>query len=348
MTCMRRWAPLVLLLLYGTAGAHQGGITGYAAIDVAANALRYQLTLSELPPALLRAQGGDQARALAALQAALRGGLHVDNAGEACAVAAASSVPATPARLSVSVSLDFVCRDVISVLNLRDDSFDVLGADLHVLGRAAGGGRTQEFTLAAERRTASLVLADPAASTASGSGFATFLGLGFEHILIGYDHLLFLFALLLVPATLASTVRIVTAFTLAHSVTLALAALDLLRLPSALVEASIAASIAYVAAENLWARNPLSRRAGVTALFGLVHGCGFASVLRDIGLPTDGLWRALFGFNLGVELGQLAVVLLIVPALRGLGRLPASRHVVPALSVLVCAAGLALVVDRAL
>jgi hypothetical protein len=343
-----RWAAAALLVLCDLAGAHEGGITGYAAVDVAANALRYQLTLSEPPPALLQAQDGDRSRALATIEAALRDGLHADNAGTPCAIAAVSSVPPSAARLSVSVSLDFVCHDEIAVLNLRDDSFDTLGTDLHVLGQVTTGERTQEFTLSAERRSASVVLADPAASTTSRSAFVAFLGLGLEHILIGYDHLLFLFALLLAPAPLGSTVKIVSAFTVAHSITLALAALDLLRLPVVLVEAAIAVSIAYVAAENLWARNPLSRRAGVTVLFGLVHGCGFASVLRDIGLPTAGLWRALLGFNIGVELGQLAVVLLMVPALSGLGRLPASRRVVPALSVLVCASGLVLFVARVL
>ncbi len=151
---------------------------------------------------------------------------------------------------------------------------------------------------------------------------------GVWHIWIGYDHILFLLALLL-PAVLvrranqwepASTLRgaaietlkVVTAFTAAHSITLSLAALQVVTLPSRLVESVIAASVVLAALNNL--RGTIDKRRWVLAfIFGLIHGFGFASVLADLGLPQGALVLALVGFNVGVELGQLAIVAVFLP-----------------------------------
>ena len=139
-----------------------------------------------------------------------------------------------------------------------------------------------------------------------------FVTLGMEHIVTGYDHLAFLVVLLIGAASLLDVVKIVTAFTLAHSVTLGLATFGLVTLPSALIECLIALSIAWVAVENLLA-DRLDRRWRITFLFGLIHGFGFSSVLRDMDLPAGALALSLFTFNAGVELGQLAFVLLAFP-----------------------------------
>jgi hypothetical protein len=158
--------------------------------------------------------------------------------------------------------------------------------------------------------------------------FGDYVRHGIWHIWIGLDHILFLLSLLL-PAVLvyrdgawqggatfrAATVdvlKIVTAFTLAHSITLTLATLGLVSLPSRLVESAIAASVALAALNNLW---PIlhGRRALVAFGFGLIHGFGFASVLLDLGLPKAALLVSLVGFNLGVEIGQLAIVALFLP-----------------------------------
>lgn len=161
-----------------------------------------------------------------------------------------------------------------------------------------------------------------------------YLGLGIEHIFTGYDHLAFLFCLLVIAGGMAPGGRaqrlaedglrpggglryvlgVVSAFTLAHSVTLIGSALGLVSLPSGPVEALIAASIGYVAAENLLRPRPRHRFL-LTFAFGLVHGFGFASVLREIGLPRQGLLLSLLSFNVGVEVGQLLVVLLVLPLL---------------------------------
>lgn len=134
--------------------------------------------------------------------------------------------------------------------------------------------------------------------------------LGIEHILGGIDHLLFVIALLFLVGFNRRLVLTISAFTLAHSLTLALSALGLLTLRSPPVEATIALSIMLVAGEALHKRQTLSRRwpAVVAFLFGLVHGLGFAGALADIGLPQHHLFVALLTFNVGVELGQLGVV----------------------------------------
>lgn len=171
--------------------------------------------------------------------------------------------------------------------------------------------------------------------------FRQFLALGVEHILTGYDHVVFLLALLLAGGTFYGTAKIVTSFTLAHSITLALAALDLVRIPSSVVEPLIAVSIVYVGLENLWQRD-LRWRWLLTFGFGLVHGFGFASVLRELGVGTNGVGVAvpLVSFNLGVELGQIGIMLLVLPLVWRLRSQPFfAVRCVPACSLLVTLAG---------
>ncbi len=140
--------------------------------------------------------------------------------------------------------------------------------------------------------------------------------LGAEHVLTGFDHLAFVLGLLLVTGLRRRIVTTVTAFTLAHSITLGLSVLHVVRLPAAPVEATIAASVVLVAREALRPDDDLTwtRRApwAVALAFGLVHGLGFAGALEAIGLPTESLGRALLLFNVGVEVGQLAVIAIAV------------------------------------
>ncbi len=189
----------------------------------------------------------------------------------------------------------------------------------------AGGTRTAVLGPQAPTQSFGLAAAGEAGPLAQ---FITFLRDGVWHIWIGFDHILFLLSLLL-PAVGTwvqgrwqpvhrlrdaswDVLRIVTAFTVAHSITLSLATLGWVSLPSRLVESAIAASVVLAALNNVW---PLfqGRRWGVAFVFGLIHGFGFASVLADLGLPQDALVLALVGFNLGVELGQLAIVLAFLP-----------------------------------
>ena len=160
-----------------------------------------------------------------------------------------------------------------------------------------------------------------------------FLTLGVEHIVTGWDHLAFLFGLLVVGGKLRDAVKIITSFTLAHSLTLALATLNVINIPSRIVEPLIAASIVYVGFENI-VRDNFSKRWMLTFAFGLIHGCGFASVLREIGVGANGtsVVTPLVCFNLGVELGQLTIAAVMLPLIWKL-RPTFPRRWVPATSI---------------
>lgn len=186
--------------------------------------------------------------------------------------------------------------------------------------------------------------ASGATRASSDTTFWGFVRLGIEHIWTGYDHLLFLFALLVVCRTFRSIAAIITCFTLAHSLTLALATLDVVSLPARLVEPAIAASIVFVGAENLWRRGaePPGRWA-LTFAFGLIHGFGFASVLRDLGVGRagGGVGMPLFTFNLGVEVGQITIAAMVLPIVWQLRKRDwFVRRGVPVFSALVAGAGL--------
>jgi hypothetical protein len=177
-------------------------------------------------------------------------------------------------------------------------------------------GQLQSLVLGGDRTR---FAADSNAADGPVPGAGAYLQHGVWHIWTGYDHILFLLSLLL-PAVLgkgwrpasADVLRVVTAFTLAHSVTLSLAALHVVALPSRLIESAIAASVAVAALNNIW---PIvqGKRWLAALVFGLLHGFGFAGVLGDLGLPKGAAAIALASFNIGVELGQLAIVAAFVP-----------------------------------
>lgn len=146
------------------------------------------------------------------------------------------------------------------------------------------------------------------------STFGDFFELGVEHIVTGYDHLLFLFALLAVTHSFWPAIKIITFFTLAHSITLAMAGLGVVNLPSSFVEPFIAATIVYVAVENIVTDSPKGRH-WLTFGFGLIHGFGFASVLSELDIAggNNGILLPLLSFNLGIESGQIAVTAIVLP-----------------------------------
>ncbi|MEH7549086.1 HupE/UreJ family protein [Neobacillus vireti] len=166
----------------------------------------------------------------------------------------------------------------------------------------------------------------PVEKTAATSWFS-FFKLGMLHILTGYDHLLFLLALLFRKQTFKQYAAIVTAFTIAHSISLSLAVLGWVTLPSRFVEAAIAFSICYVAAENIF-RKEIRYRWSITFLFGLIHGLGFATILKEMSIPKSHLAVALLNFNLGIEAVQLTIVLLLLPLLSYLFKLRNSGKIV--------------------
>ncbi len=187
---------------------------------------------------------------------------------------------------------------------------------------------------------------------ATGTRFLEFFTLGIRHILTGYDHLLFLFGLLIVCRTPRSALLLITCFTLAHSLTLALSTFGLVSVPSRVVEATIAASILYVGLENLYRREGILRgRWLLTFAFGLIHGLGFASVLHEMGIAKTGLSAVvpLVAFNSGVEVGQLAIAAIVLPIIWQARRRPAFLRLgVPACSMVVAVAGAYWLLERTL
>lgn len=139
----------------------------------------------------------------------------------------------------------------------------------------------------------------------------TFIPSGVHHIMIGPDHILFIIGLILLGGTLKRLAIIVTSFTIGHSVTLSLAALNIVMVPASVIEPLIALSIVVVGADNLMRGEGRDFRAVLAFVFGLIHGFGFAYVLREFGLPDGQLALSLFAFNIGVEIGQLVIVLVV-------------------------------------
>ena len=181
----------------------------------------------------------------------------------------------------------------------------------------------------------------------SSGKFVTFLKHGIKHILGGYDHLLFLFALLIVCETFWSLAKIITCFTLAHSISLALSTLNIVSMPASVVEPIVAATIVYVGVENLFKLKTLEWRWLVTFAFGLIHGFAFANELRDKGIGAGNIFIPLLSFNLGVEIGQILIAALVLPIFWQLKRIPQfAPRWIPATSVIVILLGAYWFVDR--
>jgi hypothetical protein len=195
------------------------------------------------------------------------------------------------------------------------DFFEQLGGAHTVLGVFVCNGHEDEVIFT---RFEPDYLYDTGYVTPVRDQIAQYFKLGVKHIFLGYDHIAFLLALLFVKR-FVDLLKIITAFTVAHTITLALAVLQIVRIQSQLVEIGIAVTIMYVAAENLWAKDT-KHRWMLTFGFGLIHGFGFANVLRELGLPSSGLARALVSFNVGVEAGQIVIVGVLWPLLWWISR----------------------------
>jgi hypothetical protein len=340
---------LVATAVAGPAFAHTGGSNGYASIAVERDSVRYSLTLwpVALPPAVAeqirRARVGD-APSRQRLLGVVRDKVTLVARGRRCQAGPGVLQPPTPTAESLTLVVDFACGHDVRDVVIRDDLFDVLGADYHTLARIDVRGRTVQFAFTPESRETRVTLDG---APAGSRGTASFVLLGIEHILSGWDHLLFLLGLLLRGGGWLVLAKIITAFTLAHSITLALAALDVVVLPDRLVEAVIALSIAFVAAENLFGKPVVSRRWLVSFCFGLVHGFGFSAALRELGLSSHGLLLSLFGFNAGVEIGQAVVVAVALPALALLRDTRWERRMIWSSSLAILLVGVVLFVERA-
>jgi hydrogenase/urease accessory protein HupE len=242
--------------------------------------------------------------------------------GKACAAGDAALVPDGD---GIIFRNNYACRDVPGDIVYRSTVLTEKDSTARQIVLVGEGSGEQQALLDASNT--GITLSAPALSWLA--TMQRYLVTGIEHIFLGYDHIAFLVAVVLWARRLFPVIKIVTAFTVAHSITLSLAALDIVVIPSGIVEPAIAASIVFVAVENFFSRD-IDRRWRVTFAFGLIHGFGFASALREFGLPPNAVAAALAAFNIGVEIGQVAIVSIVVPALIGLDRLMATDRTKPA------------------
>lgn len=211
---------------------------------------------------------------------------------------------------AVELRASFVCPREIHHLAIDLELLEALPANHAHLATVVLDGRA---TTANASRTHERIEVDAVSAPSASTSFARMVWMGVQHIVTGYDHLAFLLGLLLLGGRVRTLVAILTAFTVAHSITLALAVLRVVSLSPGFVEPAIALSIAYVGVENLFVTDA-RKRWRITFPFGLLHGFGFAGALTALDLPRAQLPSALFGFNLGVEVGQLAVLAVVLPA----------------------------------
>lgn len=349
---------LSLLLLPARAEAHASGVSSGSYQRTAAG-LEAELVFAREDALLLRAaldQNADGALEDAELRRddaiwleLLRDEVAVGDSGRPCALRRAQGGPSQ--QNGVTLRAQYECARPGAQLSVSLGIFDRLApGHRHIARLTSSGDSVEEVLSAAHRRFESSPETGAAMSAAGVSGASTdselttllgFVKMGFEHILSGADHIAFLFALLLGTERLRPLLSVITAFTLAHSLTLALVALGLCSPQTTLVECAIALSVAYVGIENL-RRTRQETRWRPALVFGLVHGFGFAGALTEAALPPFRMTEALLGFNVGVELGQLLLLAACLPALLWLRKRAAfAERLMPALSLLVVISGLA-------
>ncbi len=327
---------LVLLTLSSRAEAHKAS-DSYLFLETKTGGAsgRWDIALRDLDDAIGIDRNADRQVTWGELQAAesqikgyARASLTATSAAGRCSttfgrMAAVVHSDGTYAALDVA----FTCPGAAESLRLRYDLLFAIDAQHRGVVRTSAAAPPILLTKSSREAEVSL------RATGGLAAFWAMVRVGMDHILHGYDHLLFLTALLLpsalrresgrwvavatFPAVLRDVLRVVTAFTIAHSLTLGLSAAHLVSLPSRFVESAIAFSVVLAALNNLF---PLVRSERWLAAFclGLLHGFGFAATLSDIDLSPATFVRTLFGFNLGVEIGQLGVVLLLLPIIYGL------------------------------
>jgi hypothetical protein len=396
------WAALAAALVAGAAASAAGAHTrsmSWSSWEVQGREARVrfrvpQLELTRLPWGIVAPP-----RFPAELGRYLTDGLRLEAGGVACPVVDAPRALASPPGRAL-LEWRVRCPAEGDLVIVSDLMREVAPSHLHFARlRDRGGGSTERVLAGAERSW--LLPGQAAAAAQAPSDVSRYVAIGVEHIATGYDHLVFLLGLLLLAAGAREVITIVTGFTVAHSLTLALAALGRVEPDGDAVQALVGLSIALVAAENGWllsgrprlvpvvtvaalvgtallaaagvgavpaatgfglalfaacyfalvarSANPARLRFAIAFCFGLVHGFGFAGVLTEVELPRERLLPALLGFNVGVELGQLAIVAALWPVLAALARLRSGWHrgVLEAGTGVVCALGVYWWVSRA-
>ena len=219
----------------------------------------------------------------------------------------------------ITASLNYNWSEPINEIKMHYGLFLPEAPNASMLATITEGERVNSLTFTPESRDAVIASQKPLLA----QQMKSFAVLGTKHIVTGYDHLLFLLALLMLGSGIGYLLKVVTAFTVAHSLTLSLAVLGIVNLPTQFVESAIALSIAFVAIENLWRKEKaLKLRWLIVFSFGLLHGLGFAGILQEMPIPRSELVVSLVSFNLGVEIGQVAAVAVVFMLLQTIKQQP--------------------------
>jgi hydrogenase/urease accessory protein HupE len=237
---------------------------------------------------------------------------------------------------NVQVDLVFTSTELIDNVNIHYDLFFETSDGKHKnVATIENGDTLSEFVFTNDNKDLSL---EAGVEVPLWTALKQFTILGVEHIWFGYDHLMFLLALILLGGRFSDLIKIVTSFTIAHSITLILASLDIISLPGAFVESVIALSILYVAIENQFIQT-IKYRWLLTFAFGLIHGFGFAGALAEIQIPKNHFIASLLTFNVGVEIGQLVIVAILLPIILYLKKFEWNRWVVRPISLAIALFG---------
>ncbi|WP_088240767.1 HupE/UreJ family protein [Calothrix rhizosoleniae] len=268
-----------------------------------------------------------------------------DNIGQKGVLTVASSKNLPPniqtkTNTHTSLELTYTWFQPVIGLKINYDLFAPNISTARCLATVIQGEKTQNLVFTPEQREFNLI------NTPIHQQISSFVLLGIEHILTGYDHILFLISLLMMGGGLGYLLKVITAFTISHSVTLSLAVLNIVSLPVSFVESAIALTIVYVAVENFW-RKGLRWRWLLTLTFGLIHGLGFAGVFQKISLTPSSLDLSLVSFNIGVELGQIIIVSITFVLLQTLRKYPWELTFRRLVSACIAATGLFWFLQRA-
>ena len=338
---LRSLLPLIIIFLClgfaTTAFAHTTS-TGLSSLNVKGNEILYDLYFDErdLIPNFDSTgdntlENGELTSQKESLESYVQKGLRIDVDAKPLKMEILSmKVAQRSSTNAVVFQLRFTADEVIEQFNLHYNLvFDDAPAHTSTL-IVRSGENLQNDIIDSANRDILVNLPQPKI----GAVLWKYFKLGIEHILTGYDHLLFLLSLVLIASRFKDALKIVTAFTVAHSITLFLVASGRLQVIPSWVEALIALTICYVAVENMFVQKAKWRWV-LTALFGLIHGMGFAGALAETGLPKRNLLGSLLTFNLGVEMGQLMVLCLLLPLLIWLRRFPWYRKMMMSTSCLI-------------